>query len=127
MAKTEPKTTTTDPAEASPDDMGDVAGAAAQAAVADLDADENTIARGVIASTNGTGDVEFTFKKKRIDSVQFRRLMQRRADILAIEFLVGPLTLDRMLIALADEDGETPESGWGAIWQAINEAVGEGN
>lgn len=108
--------------------LGDVDGRAAAAAAAELKAAETDDDGGDDDVCKGTAaGVEFGFKRKRAESIQFRRLMQRGRDILALEWLLGPITFERWLAATADEDGSTGEEAFSDLWTAVNEAVGSGN
>jgi len=69
----------------------------------------------------------FTFKRKRINSVQFRVQMQKYRDAAAIEWLLGASQFARFLAATEDEDGCTPEDTYLDFVAAIGAAVGAGN
>lgn len=106
-----------------PAEAGDASGTAAAAALdaVDAESDAKAMASGTV------GGVDFSFKRKRVDSVQFRRLMQERRDIVALEYLFGLPKFNEILAAMADDDGETSEADYRTIWNAVNEAVGSGN
>jgi len=93
---------------------------AADAAVAEV-IDDKAIA------TVDFADAVFTFKRKRIDSVQFRLQMQKNRDAAAIEWLLGQRQFARFLAATEDEDGCTPEQTYLDFVSAIGAAVGAGN
>lgn len=109
--------------EAPADELGgDVRGEAADAAADELEQTEDTdTAHGEISG------VKFEFSKKRLDSVQFRRFMQRNRDIVALEYLFGIVQFETLLGALADEDGDTSEAQFNDLWTEIGKAAGQGN
>lgn len=69
----------------------------------------------------------YSFKRKRIDSVQFRLAMQKRRDAVAVEWLLGPVMFADFLEATADEDGCTTDEVFAEFIDAIGTAVGAGN
>jgi hypothetical protein len=69
----------------------------------------------------------YTFKRKRIEAVQFRKRMQQRLDADAVEWLLGEQQFDRLMEDTADEDGCTSVEVWGEFFDALGEAVGTGN
>lgn len=91
---------------------------AEEAADSDVDADK-------IAATHG--GVQFTISRRKLDSVQFRRLMQRGRDILALEYLLGVEVVSRIIAGLADDEGITSADDFDAIFETIGNAVGSGN
>lgn len=97
---------------------------AADAAVAEVAAETDDKADTVDVEHAG---VKFTVSRKKLDSVQFRRFMQRGRDILALEWLLTPATVTQVLDAMADEDGVTSDADFGKVFETIGSAVGAGN
>jgi hypothetical protein len=98
-------------------------GTAAQAAAAETLPDDHPdkLVTGTFAG------VAFSFKRKRLDAVQFTRNMQARRSYLALEWLLGADAFNDMVAALADEDGVTSNEEFLKIYDAIGEAAGTGN
>lgn len=111
------------PKNTTPDSDQTAEDAAATAAIAEVDA-ENTD-DGLVQVTHA--GVDFSFKRKRLQAVQFLRLMQQRRDAVALDWLLGEPVMDRLLAAVADEDGCTSPEKYTEILKAIGEAVGSGN
>lgn len=108
---------------AKPDDQADEKSPTAEqevvAALAEVDDEDK--AHGEFAG------VKFEFLRKTLDSIQWRRLMQRNKDLLAIEWLIGSGSFNEILTATADEDGLTMSAAFDGIWEAIGAAAGTGN
>jgi len=75
----------------------------------------------------GFGDMEYTFKSKRLNALQFRLPMQKGKDAVAVEFLLGPVQFMKFMDANADADGCTPDETFYEFISAIGSAVGSGN
>jgi hypothetical protein len=65
----------------------------------------------------------YSFKRKRLNALQFLGPMQRNHDTIAIEWLIGPEQYRRFLISAADEDGCTSRTAFSDFLSAISEAV----
>lgn len=100
----------------------------ADAAVAEVDAQDAAADDKDADVLHGTlAGIDFEFSRKRLDSVQFRRFMQRGRDLLALEYVLGVVTFERLLVALADPDGTTSDESFRKVWPAIDAAAGTGN
>jgi len=98
--------------------------AAATAAVAEVEREtEPAMAEVEIAG------VKAEFNPKRLDDVRFRRHMQQRRDAVALDWLLGESTMNRVLDAIADQsaDGLVDADAYTGIFKAIGDAVGAGN
>jgi hypothetical protein len=69
----------------------------------------------------------YEFKAKRLDSVQFRLLMQKDRVVPAVEFLLGTTQFAAFMSRSADEDGDTELTVFYDLVEKIGEAVGAGN
>lgn len=65
----------------------------------------------------------YEFKSKRLNAIQFRRMMQSGDDVLAVEWLIGVRDFDRFVRSTADEDGVTPLSAFLEFFSAIGKAA----
>lgn len=117
--KKAPKKSVAKPADDQADEKTPTAEQEVDAALAEVD-DEDT-AHGEFAG------VKFEFSRKALDSIQWRRLMQRNKDLLAIEWLITTRTFEQILAATADKDGLTSDESFRGIWDAIGAAAGTGN
>jgi hypothetical protein len=72
-------------------------------------------------------DTVFTFKRKRIDAVQFRLQMQSNRDVAAVQWLLGSQQFAKFLSATEDEDGCTPQGVYLEFVELIGKSVGAGN
>jgi len=73
------------------------------------------------------GDRVYTYKRKRVESVQFRLALQKREDVAAIEWLLGPIQFSQFLDEHTDEDGCTTAEVYGEFIDAVFEELGTGN
>lgn len=72
-------------------------------------------------------DETFTFKRKRIDAMQFRLPMQKGHDAEATEWLLGDLQYRRFLSLTMDEDGCTSLEDYFDLLTQVGKAVGGPN
>ena len=70
---------------------------------------------------------DYTFARKRMQAIQFRREMQRHNDALAVAFLLGEDQFDQWLDASADEDGVTDIAAYERLMVEVGRVFGMGN
>lgn len=99
---------------------------AAAAAVAEVDRESAPEPSTVEVEIAG---VKVEFNPKRLDDVRFRRHMQQRRDAVALDWLLGESTMNRILDAIADQsaDGIVDADAYTGVFKAIGDAVGAGN
>lgn len=95
-------------------------GAAADAAVAEVVDPKGTI-------SFSFGDRIYTYKRKRVEAVQFRLALQKREDAAAIEWLLGVAQFAQFLDENTDDDGCTSAEIYEKFVEAIFEGLGTGN
>lgn len=69
----------------------------------------------------------YTYKRKRVESVQFRLALQKREDVAAVEWLLGPLQFNQFLEEHTDDDGCTSAEVYAEFIDAVFEGLGTGN
>lgn len=69
----------------------------------------------------------YRYKRKRLESVQFRLRLQKNHDAEAMEWLLGPIQFAEFLDRSADEDGCTDPDTYTGFIDALFEGVGAGN
>jgi hypothetical protein len=73
------------------------------------------------------GGHSYEFKAKRLQSIQFRTLIEENLALAAVKHLLGKAQWDAFVARNADEDGDTDQAVFVELLDKIGDAAGAGN